>query len=184
MSQRFWDLDWSTILPWDIDGVTVSYETLDDALPFIEAHYPSIFNVDGTFFVEEPNEARRRFTAEMDVFVFRREGRIIGVVCGHPSDWSTYYWRTAALLPEVRGQGVVRRFSDDTCERLRAAGVNRVELDTCPANRPTMSLFLSQGYVVTSTAASERWGFTVRLTKFLDAKSGAVFRRQFLDVPR
>lgn len=184
MSRRYWDLDWSSILPWEFDGFTVSYETLDDVLPFIQAHYTDIFNVDGLFFVEAPTPAKRRFGLEMDIFVFRREGQIIGLLSGHPSDWATYYWRTTAILPEFRAQGTIAKFAERSYDYFRAAGVNRMEVDTCPANRATMSLFQSQGFIVTSTAASERWGFTVRFTKFLDPNPGAVFRRQFLDVPR
>ncbi len=184
MSLRLWDLDWGTILPLDLDGVRVTYESFEDARPFIEANYRSIFNVDGAFYVEAPSLAKQRFTAEMDLFVFRHEAQIVGVVGGHPSDWSTYYWRTAALLPEFRARGAITKFCEHSYEQLRRVGVNRIELDTCPGNRATMSLFLAQGFVVTSTAASERWGFTIRFTKFLNEQPEGVFRRQFLDVPR
>src|SRR5688572_8854292 len=115
LSQRLWDLDWSRILPWQVDDeVTIEHATFDDASPFIHAHYAAIFgSSDGRFVAEPMTPAKRRFCSEMDFFVFRSklreleqpgEGGIVGVFSAHPTDWSTYYMRSAAYLRKYRGR--------------------------------------------------------------------------------
>ena len=39
-----------------------------------------------------------------DVFEYVHEGRTVGVVIGGPTDWSTYYCRTTAILPEYQSR--------------------------------------------------------------------------------
>ena len=101
----------------------------------------------------------------------------------HPSDWSTYYMRTAALLPEYRGRGLVSRFMERICEPLRAAGAERLEGDVSPANTPMMRLHVGQGFLATSTACSERWGTFIHFTRHLSVEADAIFRRQFCNTP-
>ena len=186
MSQRLWDLDWSRVLPWSFEEVTVESGHFDDAAPFIREHYARIFgteNNEGRFMASPMTDAKYRFCAESDVFVFRVEGETVGIFVSHPSDWSTYYMRTAALLPEYRGRGLVSRFMEKICEPLRAAGVERLEGDVSPANAPMMRLHVGQGFLVTSTASSERWGSVVHFTRFLNDTADAVFRRQYCNTP-
>ncbi len=184
MSRRLWGLDWGAVLPWQLEEISVDHEPLEAVLPFIGRLYPETFNVDGRWLQEPASDARRRFGEEMDVFVFRTSERIVGVLAGHPTDWSTFYWRTAAFLPEYRGRHILTSFTDRLYAAFREAGVQRVEADTCPANAAMVKLLSGQGYLVTSTMTSERWGLMLRFTKFLDEEAGRAFERQFLDVPR
>jgi len=182
LSKKLWDLDWSRILPWTFEEVTVEAGTFEEALPFIAENYARIFGTEdgqARFLVEPMTPAKRRFGLEMDVFLFRVEGKTIGVVMAHPSDWSTYYLRSAAYLPEYRGRHLVQGFAEGICEPLRSAGVVRIESDVTPTNEPMMRAHLKQGFVVSSMTSSERWGMVVRLTKFLQDEAEAVFVRQF-----
>lgn len=184
LSRRLWDLDWSAVLPWVFDDVTVEYGTYDDARPFVAEHYPSIFgDATANFFAEGMTEAKARFWREMDVFLFRHEGRTVGMTAGHPSDWSTYYVRTFALLRECRERGLATQFGRALDATLRAVGVERCESDTSPANQGMLRFYLNEGYVATATMNSERWGSVIRFTKFYGEESASVFRRQFLAVP-
>lgn len=181
LSRRLWELDWSRELPWDIGGVAVLRGSRETAFPFIEAHYPRIFGVEpGRFLVEEMTEAKRRFWDEMDVYLFVANGRTVGVCAGHPSDWSTYYVRTVAILPELRERHVVTRFAEGLAGVLREAGVARFEAECSPANPAMMRLFANLGFLVTSTTQTERWGTMLRLTKFLREDAEEAFRRQFI----
>jgi len=185
LSLKLWDLDWRKILPWSFEEVTVESGTFEDALPFIAENYARIFGTgDGQsrFLVEPMTPAKRRFGAEMDVFLFRVEGRTIGVVMGHASDWSTYYLRTAAYLPEYRGRHLVQEFFDAMCGPLRDAGVVRVESDVTPTNVPMMRAHLGQGFIVSATTTSERWGLVARMTKFLRDDAEEIFIRQFCGI--
>ncbi len=186
-SKRIWGLDWSTILPWQLDEVEViSADFEEGAAPFIRDNYAKIFDAESNekrFLASPPSDAKTRFCAEADTFVFRVERKTIGIFMAHPTDWSTYYMRTAALLPAYRGRGLVARFMDRICEPLRLAGVERLEGDISPANTPMLKLHLGQGFLVTSSANSERWGSYLRFTKFLREEADTVFRRQFCNTP-
>jgi RimJ/RimL family protein N-acetyltransferase len=184
MSMRLWGLDWSKVLPWHFEDVVVEPTTLAEMLPFVAGLYPETFNVERRWLAEAMTEAKRRFSAEMDVFAFRIGETVVGVLAGHPSDWSTYYWRTAAFLPEYRGRHLMTRFAERCGEPLRALGVQRMEVDTSPANRAMVRMLSGQGYIVTSTISSERWGLSLRFAKFLDEEAERIYVTQFLDVPK
>jgi hypothetical protein len=186
LSKRILGLDWSKHLPWQIGNVAIevgSYE--QHALPFMAEHYSRMFDAKSLherFMAEEMTDAKRRFMAEMDVLCFRAQGRPVGILMGHPLDWSTYYWRSVALLPSVRDRSLLGTAMDLSYEPLAAAGIHRVEGECSPTNGPMLRTLTKLGWVVTSTSMSERWGATVRFTKFLRQDAGEIFARQFCGV--
>lgn len=184
-SARLWGMDWSKVVPREVDEeVSLELGTTEEALAFIEAHYPEIFEgAYANFHVEKMTPAKRRFFEEMDAFLFRLGERAVGLVLAHPTDWSTYYIRTFTVLPEARHRGFTAAFGEAVYGPLVAAGVERMESDTSPANVASIRVFLGEGFVVTSTLSSERWGMMLRFTKFLSREAGAVFRRQFITAP-
>jgi hypothetical protein len=184
LAERVWGLDWSRELPWSFDDATLEMGSFEDALPFMEEHYAGIFGVEhDRFYVEGMTEQKRRFGREMDVFIFRSEGKTIGVVTAHPSDWSTYYVRTFAILPRYRERGWCSDWADRICAPLRAVGCDRWEAECSSANSAMMRLFIGRGMLITSSVNSERWGHMVRFTKFLRPEAEKVFRRQYMNVP-
>jgi hypothetical protein len=187
LSQRYWNLDWTATCPWRFDDVVVEAAPFAAGIPFMREHYPSIFETHGeqSRFLSSPmTAAKRRFCDEADTFVFRSADRTIGLFIGNPSDWSTYYLRSTAILPAYRERRLFTRFVEQLYAPLRAVGVERVEAECSPANTPIMRVLIGQGFFVTSTANSERWGATVRLTKFLADEAAQVFLRQFNCVTR
>jgi RimJ/RimL family protein N-acetyltransferase len=182
LSKRVWGFDWRVELPWSFDDVTAVAGTFDQALDFVAEHYATIFqksNAAARFLDDPLTNAKRRFCAEMDVVLYRHAGRVIGVWLGHPVDWSTYYVRSVALLPEYRDRRVMTEFVKRTYVPLAAAGVERIECECSPANIPMMKIMASLGFIVVATANSERWGATVRFSKFLRPEAERVFARQF-----
>lgn len=171
-------------MPPEIDGITVEMGSFAAVYPFVVEHWGAIFGDDAArFHVEELTEAKRRFWDEMDVFVFRADGRIAGIAAGHPTDWSTYYMRTLALLPEYREKRFASAFGEHMSRVLRGAGVTRLEAECSVANVAMTRLFVSQGFLIGSMLASERWGVMLKFTKYLDEEAESVFRRQFVNVP-
>jgi hypothetical protein len=186
MSQRLWNLDWRTVLPWHFDGARAEFATPEEALPFVQEHYSAIFgqkDLEGRFLPSPTTEAKRRFFGEMDYFMLRVGERDAGIVMGHPSDWTTYYVRSAALLPAFRDRHVLTQFSERLFEPLRASGVERVEAECSPANVPMARLLTGHGYIVTGSITSERWGVVLRYTKFLTEDALAAFMRQYTAMP-
>lgn len=184
-SRRLWGLCWDTVLPWSIDDVSVEVGTFADALPFIRDHYARIFgegSAPGRFLSDPMTGAKRRFGDEMDVLAFRHEDSTVGLLMAHPLDWSTYYMRSVALLPEYRDRRLLTRLVERTFSPLREVGVERIEGDCAPTNGAMMRMLVGLGFLVTSTANSERWGAHVRFTKYLRDDAEDVFARQFCGV--
>lgn len=178
LSQRLFGIVWE---PVDLEGVVATPYDDGDALAFVSAHYPRIFGGDhaGTLLVEATSEAKRRFVDEMDVFTFRRFDDVIGIWMGHPMDWSSYYLRTIAVLEHERARGVAGRFFEHLCIRLRAAGVQRLEVDVQPTNGPMVHALQSRGFVTTGTMATERWGLHTRMTLYLSEAARGAFVSTF-----
>ena len=185
LSRTLWDLDWAAHLPHRLteDGVTVFWSSFDEALPFIRDHYAEIFHEgdgEAPFATREGGAAKARYyRAAGDFFEIKHEGRTVGLLIGTPVDWSTYYLRSAAAIPEYQGRKVCHRFFPRLFELLKGAGVHRVEADTSPANMATMHLLTRMRFNVTGTLMTERWGAHVHLTKFLDEDAESTFLRHY-----
>lgn len=179
-SERLWNLHWPTR---QFGTMSISLGTFSDAIPFITEHYPKIFpSQPGLWLEEKMTAAKRLFLEESDVLLFRDEGRIFGICVSNPADWATYYVRTIAILPEYRHHRIVHELGPLLEETLRDGGVERIEAETAPTNVAMNRAFLRQGWMVTATVNSERWGALLRYTKFLTAEPERTFRRQFVVV--
>ena len=181
-SARWLDLDWRRHLPWRIGHVDVVHGTADHALAFIGAHYGALFDTaaDEDRWLREPmTAAKRRFLDDADVFVFRDGDRTVGIQIAQPTDWSTYYLRSTALLPAYQAHDL----ATDLCLRmmapLRDAGVTRLECETAPTNTACMRAVIRLGFVPTATHNTDRWGTLVRFTRYLDDSADEIFRAQY-----
>jgi hypothetical protein len=184
-STRLWGLRWADHFPRRFGDVIADAARFDDALPFIHAQYASIFGTAGAperFLPDPMTPAKRRFANEMDVFLLRDGGRTVGVLLAHPTDWTTYYMRSVAILEAYRDRHLLQRLVEATYEPLGAAGVERIEGDCSPANVAMMRALPKLGFVVTATRATERWGLRVCFTKFLGEAAETAFARQFCDM--
>jgi L-amino acid N-acyltransferase YncA len=181
-SLRLWGLDWRAELPWHVDGYSIEHASFDETMRFVEEHYASVFGLRecaGRFLPSPMTDAKRRFFHEMDMFAFRADDRVVGVAMAHPSDWTTYYVRSIAILPAHRETGLATKFSERIAPPLCAAGVERIEAEISPANTPLVRLFSGHGFVVTGSTSSERWGLVLRYTRFLSDEAREIFVRQY-----
>lgn len=183
LSRTLWGLDWSDHLPVELPGgVTVHASSYDRALPFISEHYAAIFQEDdqSPFCTSRVGPGKERYyRVAGDFFEFKRGERTVGLLVCTPVDWSTYYIRSAATLPEEHGSRAIQRFFVPLFEKLRALGIQRIEADTSPSNCVTILNLVRMGFVVSGTTLTERWGAQTRLSLFLDDECDRVFVRQF-----
>lgn len=184
MSERYFGVDFGAELPVMLGDITLEYGSFtEDALPFLSEHYAKLFGIEdggaARFLASPMTPAKVRFSEEMDVFLHRHEGRVVGLHLCHPSDWCSYYMRTTLILPEYRNRRLWWLLTDWLETPLSRAGVERIEGDVCPTNVPMMSLALRKRWTITSTMSSERWGNLVRLTHFFDPNARRIFERQF-----
>ena len=185
LSSRIWGLDWGHHLPWSLGDLTVTQGSFDEALSFVGHHYESIFGdgKDSGFLSDPFTEAKRRFGDEMDVLLMRADCQVVGLLVAHPIDWTTYYMRSVAILPEYRERKLFAQMVERCFEPLRFVGVERIEGETAPTNMVMMRALTNLGFLVTSTANSERWGATVRFTRFLREEAASVFAEKFCRTP-
>jgi RimJ/RimL family protein N-acetyltransferase len=184
-SRSIWNIDWSEHLPSVVtsDGILVEWTTFENITEFVNKHLSHIFEEDqnGSPFLKRPITATKaKYYRECaDVFQFRDGSKVVGILVCTPIDWSTYYLRLAATLPEYHGRSLPQRFFPQLFDILKAAGVERVEAETSPSNLAVMHTMTRMRFNVTGTIFTERWGALVRLTRFLDEDCEKVFLEQF-----
>jgi GNAT superfamily N-acetyltransferase len=181
LSLRWLGIDFRALLPWTFRSLTVEHGTVDELLPFVTNHHANLFGAadDQRWRSETLDGNKLRFIEDSDIFLIRAEGRTVGALVGHPSDSSTYYVRSMALLPEYRGRGTYPQLMQHLASVLRAAGVERLEGDTSPANWNSIITCARLGFVATGTLNSDRWGALVRVTWFLNVEAEDVFHNQY-----
>jgi hypothetical protein len=181
-SEQLWGLDWKAALPHHFeDGFSVFRSEFERSEPFILEHYPAIFEESADSpFATRVTTSKKRYYELCDFFEIALAGDVVGLVIGAPSDWGTYYVRSAALLPAHQGSGVIQRlFSRVLFAELERAGVERVEVDVSPANLAMVHIVTRLAFNVTGTHLTERWGAHTRFTKYLCSDSRRAFLTQF-----
>ena len=159
LSEQLWDIDWERVLPHSFDdGFSAVRSSFARSANFIAEHYPTIFEESADSpFRTQLSSAKARFYELNDFVEFRREGRVVGLVVSAPSDWSTYYVRSAALLPFVQGSAVVRRlFTQIVFPILGEAGVERVETDVSPSNTAMVHIVTRLAFNITGSLPTDR----------------------------
>lgn len=183
LSSDLFGIDWAAQLPFELTGgIRLEHAPMPQMLEFVAAHYAAIFDSDAAdrrFLVEAQSPAKMRFFEMSDRFVFRDGEKVVGLLVGNPLDWSTYYWRSIAFLPEFQGRGLLAAALARTDAVMREAGVARLEGEAAPNNQRQLRLLLRLGYVVTGTINSERWGTVLRLTKYLRREAEERFASVF-----
>jgi ribosomal protein S18 acetylase RimI-like enzyme len=183
-SRLWWGVDWAECLPRTVtrDGIELHVSSIELAMPFIAEHYAEIFEQDlasDRFFSEPFEGAKLRYYQASDVFEMKDAGRTVGLLIGAPSDWSTYYIRSMAVLPAFSGRQLPQTVLPFLFGRLSQAGVRRFEAEASPSNFATMLVLTRMHFNVTGMILSERWGALCRLTKFEDEQAEGVFLDKF-----
>jgi hypothetical protein len=183
MTEALWGIRWEEILPHQIArDVAVIASSFEQSLPFIEANYARIFEEgeDTRFSRPSNTDPRVRYYRTVgDFFEFKQGDRTVALLIGTAADWSTYYIRSAAALPEVQGRKLIQRFFPEMFAVLKAAGVERVEADTSPSNMATLHLLSRLRFNPTGTVLTDRWGAHIKFTRYLDDAAEQVFLDQF-----
>jgi RimJ/RimL family protein N-acetyltransferase len=182
LSRVLWGIDWRASLPFQAGRLTVVQSSFAESRAFVAEQYQTIFEEEGAgpFATEVRSAKQRYYDLAGDFFAVRDEARTVGLLVCTPADWSSYYIRSAAMLPEYQGARIIQTFYTSVLfPTLQAAGVERIELDTSPANLAMMHIATRLKFNQTGTLLSERWGALVHFTKFLDDEQESVFLRQF-----
>jgi len=184
-SERLWSIPWGKLLPAPLTaaGVSLRRVSYEEAGAFAAEHFERIFDEESSssaFRFQESGAARSHYYRLFgDVFAFSHEGRIVGIAACNPTDWASYYIRNVSLLPEYEGRNLSNAFLKLLITRLPSYGVERLELETSPANLTVIQIVTRHGFNLTGQSSTERWGNLLRFTKFLDGRAEAAFLDQF-----
>lgn len=183
MSQQLWGIEWSAHLPFENGGFDVRLSNYARAKDFVGEHYATVFEEGDSPspFATDLSPAKTRYYETFgDFFEFFHGDELGGLLVCTPTDWSSYYIRSAAMLPKYQGRRIIQHFYTSVLfPVLQQAGVERVEFDTSPSNMAMMHIATRLRFNNTGTILSERWGAMIHFTKFLAADKEDVFLRQF-----
>ena len=183
MSRALWGIDWNSMPPMPLgEGLVAKAVSYDEIVPFMQKNMKVIYeeSADSPFLMNEAHPAKENFFRHLaDVFGFYFQGELIGFFIGHPTDWSTYYFRNCSVLPQFQNLGLLQAFGMAMGPTLIKAGVERVYTEISPSNLRNIHLSNKYQFNVTGYRVCERFGLVLQFTKFISPKHEAVFLKQF-----
>ncbi|MBI3544185.1 MAG: hypothetical protein HY075_13020 [Deltaproteobacteria bacterium] len=102
---ELWGIDWTRHYPVALldAAFTVAPAPIGEALDFAARHYADLHGA-ALAGGDRAHPARRAFYERyVDAFLMRSGADAVGVLLGHPTDWSTYYIRYVGILPRFQG---------------------------------------------------------------------------------
>lgn len=100
------------------------------------------------------------------LWVAERDGRMLGAIGLTREGPRHGRLRWFLLVPEARGRGLGRRLLGDVLAFTRAAGYERLELDTYPELRAAGRLYVEAGFHVIASRRTEIWGRTLEVQRY------------------
>ena len=191
MTQKYTEevlgFSWENFFPYKFQDIPfkVKISNLEIFKTFAQSNFKDIFKQDlknsPFIWFEESLSKNRYYERSGDFFSFHEEksDHMVGVFVGTLSDWSTYYLRNVAILPEFQGQKIFQCFLEYFVDCLEDAGVDRVEGEISVSNLINIHNLIKLGFFVSGQVLTERWGAMVRLVKYLNMKHEHVFLSQF-----
>ena len=96
-SEILFSIRWQEYFPHklSLQGYQFELSDYDECIEFSKLHHADLFGVsDSPFIWLEFSEKKRIYYEKMvDFFSIKHDGKLIGVHCGAPSDWGSYYLR-------------------------------------------------------------------------------------------
>lgn len=182
LSKVLWNLDWNSLLPAQLSESVVEYSSHEQSELFVNNHHSEIFESYNSSFSAGPmTEARKSYYDNVcDFFEFKKDNQTVGLLVCCPLDWSTYYVRSASVLPSFQGKNIIQEFFHSILmDTLKDLGVERIELDTSPSNLAMIHIMTKMMFNPSGTTLTDRWGSHIRFTKFLSRSSEDTFLKHF-----
>src|SRR6185312_10969394 len=153
-SAQMWGFDLCDELPRQLtsDGIRAVAGSYERIRSFVAEQY-AMFTEEGHGC--QPSELAQKskqayLSTGCDLIGLMHGDEMIGLLVGAPEDWSSYYVRVFALLPEYQRPSLTRRFVRECLfEPLAVQGVERVVAETNPSNVAMTRLFSELGFFVT-----------------------------------
>ncbi|MCM0606139.1 MAG: GNAT family N-acetyltransferase [Xanthomonadaceae bacterium] len=187
LSSQFWGIDWAKELAiYDSNNqnndLKVKYSSSQDSLSFLAKHFKNELHKTINYKESEVTALNKKKFYEnfSDFFlVFSESGEPISTMFGNALDWSTYYIRFCATLPQYRRLGAQSIVVDRLKHVLSNFGVERICFDFNPTNKSQINYLNHAGFNLTGNMQTDRWGQVIQTTMFLNPESEKRFREKF-----
>lgn len=183
-AQKIWGFSWKEHFPFGLtDTVKVVSAPFSIANTFVRENHQSLV-LGNPYFLDgksSPVSKTHFYENQVDSFLFIERDQIVGVLFAHPTDWSTYYIRFVALLPEFRGKGLYQEFLKKLKSVLVSYGVERLEIEVSPSNVKHISVLSRLDFYQVGLKTCERFGTLCLLRSYLSHKHKKIFQEQFCD---
>jgi GNAT superfamily N-acetyltransferase len=182
---KLFKVKWNQHFPLNVEncGCTIEYIEPELAFQFIRQSYDEIFELElwkDPLLAEQQTDEKLQYYKECgDFFMIYKDSKAIGIFIGTLTDWSSYYFRSAAVLPQYQGNGAIGRLLPYLTKILTDSGIARIESDASVSNFTSIQILLRARFKVTGMQLSERWGALLHFTKFLSPSSEKIFMGQF-----
>jgi len=186
-SSKLFGIDWNKYYPHKIVGkpFTIRKTTYSEVQEFIKKNRDKLdLSKYGEGLFQSMEESRERdiyYKQFVDCFIIENDKDKVGIFMSNPSDWSTYYLRYSIFILEYRNLGLFTYVHKYLLEVLNNYNIHRVEADVSSSHIGNIHVYTKLKFILTSTILSDRWGATVRFTKYLSDKHELTFFNQFCD---
>ena len=183
-SFRLWNLDLCQDMPKQISstGIVAVRGDITRIGTFLRENFPNFAEESqGVISSERIKRSKQIYLCgESDLIELQLDNKTIGIFVGAAEDWSSYYVRMFAIMPQYQTAHMIRRFIRECLfTPMTEAGVERISADTSPVNVAMTHLFGELKFYLTGSSLSDRWGPLARYTKFLNQANEEVFLRRF-----
>ena len=179
-SKDLLEISWESYFPLKFsDSDFVDWIDFHTVEAFIQEHYHEIFSTSVFSSGAFTSSKRKYYEIAGDFFGFFVHSKLVGIFVGTPIDWSSYFFRNAALLSPYRGGQRYTRLLQHLSSILMAHGIERFEGVVSPTNTRHIEILSRLDFTITGVTLSERWGSLVHLTRFLNKTNAALFVNQF-----
>lgn len=181
-SEKMWGVRWRELVPKQLaTGIFLEPCSVETFGKLFQEQFAEAMSPTNGFVSEILPHARNVYLREhADLFLIRSDDEPVGYVICNPTDWSTYYLRSTAVLPSFQRRGIFSQLLVFLGETLATLGVARLVLDTNPMNTPVLRATQRQGFAISGQRISERWGALVELTRFLQSGHRRAFQSKYV----
>jgi len=165
LSSEIFNIKWEQHSPIKLPNTDIIAKLTahDIAMSFLEKNYYKIFENND---LKLPKSKINYYKLVSDYFLFYKENKIIGFLMGEVADGESYYIRSAGLLEQYRGEGLLEKFYNEFFSILSNAKMLRVYEHVHPSNHAHIHILNKMGFECTGCNDLKEYGWLLQFSYF------------------